>query len=356
MLLVCALFAACDDAREGSGLNPPSATRPPSGAPTTHGPTDSSPEFPRTLHPPRTPDVVAPDQLPVGRPPRVQYAAWLEDPEGPWPTQVVVMPNGRIAATLQVDRQGNEGYRHLSFAPYAGGWLTMFDSFGALAMLVGLDGAMRNSIGAGPGHVFSRPGRQEIVFEFIPSARLGFGREVATLGAYGLRRLGRAGSSAGFLGAHEVVVTTRDGVYRIDMRNRTRTLVPGLSAATMASSRAGRLIGVSEGAHGVYDARTGAPILGSPSYRLRAFSPSGDLVVGYRRAPGRSAELVLADVESGQILQSFRWRPHGRPEQIVWEDDRAVLVDFVRFRLDGTIEAARLLQPSGLNLLPPPIS
>ena len=55
-------------------------------------------------------------------------------------------------------------------------------------------------------------------------------------------RSGRATSSAvsrvdrGFLGAHEVVVTTRDGVYRIDMRNRSRTLVPGLSASTMTSS------------------------------------------------------------------------------------------------------------------------
>ena len=200
------------------------------------------------------------------------------------------------------------------------------------------------------------PAGQEIVFEFIPSDRLGFGREVATLGPDGLRRLGRARSTAGFLGAHEVVVTTRDGVYRIDMRNRSRTLVPGLSASTMTSSRAGRLIGVSEGAHGVYDARTGAPILGSPSYRLLAFSPSGELVVGYRRTPDHSSELVLADVESGKTLRSFRWRSHGRPEQIVWEDDRAVLVDFVRFRLDGSIEAARLLQPSGLHLLPPPIS
>ena len=286
----------------------------------------------------------------------MQYAAWLQDPKGQWPAQVVVMPSGRIAATLQVDRQANEGYRHLSFAPYAGGWLTMFDSFGAVATLLGPDGAMHDIIGAGPDHVFSRPGRKEIVFEFIPSGRLGFGREVATLGPDGLRRLGRAGSSAGFLGSHEVVVTTRDGVYRIDVRNRSRTLVPGLSAATMTSSRQGRLIGVSEGAHGVYDARTGAPILGSPSYRLLTFSPSGDLVVGYRRAPHNSAELVLVDVDSGSILQSFRWRTHGRPEQIVWEGDRAVLVDFVRFRLDGTIETARLLQPSGLHLLPPPIS
>ena len=289
------------------------------------------------------------------------YVAGLDDnAKGSFGRQVVVMPSGRVAATLEVNRKGNDGYRHLSFAPYSGGWLTQFDNEGLAATLLEPDGAMLRSLGFGPGHVFSRPGRDQIVFDFIPPRRRALRRDVATLGPSGLRRLGPAGSTAGFLGAHEVVVTTRDGVYRVDMKTRSRTQVPGVSAATMTSSRAGRLIGTSDGEHGVYDARTGKPILGSPRYRLRGFNPSGDLVVGYRRAPGHDGVLVLADVNSGEVLQAFRWRSYGPPDAVVWEDDRTVLVDFVRFQLDGTVERARVLRSTPQNygpyLRPPPIS
>jgi hypothetical protein len=289
----------------------------------------------------------------------MQYVAGLaDDVEGSFGSQVVVMPSGRVAATLEVDRHGNDGYRHLSFAPYSGGWLTQFDNEGLAATLLGPDGALRRSLGFGPGHVFSRRGRDEIVFVFVPPHRL-LRWDVATLGPTGLRRLGPARSTAGFLGAHEVVVTTRDGVYRVDVRTRSRTLVPGVSAASMVSSRSGRLIGTSDGEHGVFDARTGQPMLASPSYRLRGFNPSGDLVVGYRHARGPYWELVLADVDTGKVLQAFRWRSYGPPEAVVWEDDRTVLVDFVRFQLDGKVELARVLRSApqyGPYLLPPPIS
>ena len=108
----------------------------------------------------------------------------------------------------------------------------------------------------------------------------------------------------------------------------------------------------------MYDSRTGVPILGSPIYQLVGFNPSGDLVVGSRSTP-EHVVLAMADVKSGEVLQVFRWRSYDPPEQIVWEDDRTLLADFIRFRLDGTVERAGVLRsapPFGPYLLPPPIS
>jgi hypothetical protein len=127
----------------------------------------------------------------------------------------------------------------------------------------------------------------------------------------------------------------------------------------MASSRAGWLIGEARGEHGVYDARTGAPVLGPGSYELVCFSPSGDVVVGVRTRT-RTVTMVFADVETGRVLRTFRWRSWSPPDQFVWEDERTLLADFVRFSLDGTVERPQLMDErasAGVpSLLPPPIS
>ena len=287
------------------------------------------------------------------------YVAALADAPGAPGRQVVVLPSGRVAATLEVSRRGNEGYRHLSFAPYAGGWLTELDDMGAVATLLSPDGAQRRAIGSGPGHVFSEPTRNKVVFTFIPWDRFGARLDVAVLGPPGRTRLGTAQSTAGFLGPHEVVVTTGQRVYRVDTRTRLRTVVPGISSASMVSSGSGLLIGTVQRAQGVFDVRDGTPILEAPAYRLAGFNPSGELVVGFRRQTGRDLVLAIADVESGAVIRSFRWRQHGAAQDVVWEDDRTLLVDFVRFRLDGTVERPRLLRSSpefGPYLLPPMVS
>jgi hypothetical protein len=225
---------------------------------------------------------------------------------------------------------------------------------GPTATLVGPDGALGDSLGVGPFDVVSSADRQQLAFTFSPD---GVHTQAAVLGSSGVRRLGPAMSTAGFLGDHEVVVSTRAGVFRIDTRDLTRTPVSGVSTATMASSRAGWLIGDSQGTHGVFDARSGQPILGSPEYKLVCFSPSGRLVVGYQ---GSSARLLIAvaEVTTGRVVQAFSVRGLYPPPNVVWEDDQTFLIDFIRFRLDGTVERTQVVGQtrSILPLLPPPTS
>lgn len=143
--------------------------------------------------------------------------------------------------------------------------------------------------------------------------------------------------------------------------------MPGIGSAWMVSSQSGLLIGNAPNdngldMHGLYDARTGRPVLGSPSYALLGFSPSGQFVVGYRGGPatggGPPSVVVVADVETGDIVRAFRLRLYdtGIP---VWEDGHTFLMQFVRLALDGTVERPRLLEsePSGCcSLLPAPVS
>jgi hypothetical protein len=350
------VLVACQDDPDRTGtVAPPDQSPSVTSSPSTTPPSSarSTTPFPATVQHISNPVRIDLARLETGPPPNVQYVAASGD------RQMVVLPGGRVAATLEVAPMGNEGYRHVGFAPYAGGWLALFDNMGPSAVLMGRDGSMGRGVGPSGGNMFSRGDRREIVFTFVPWRAVTSRLELATLGPSGLRRLGPVVSTAGFLGAHEVVATTNRGVVRVDTRDLSRKPVPGISSATMASSRAGWLIGEARGEHGVYDARTGAPVLGSGSYELLSFNPSGDTVAGVR-ARSRTVVMVFADVETGRVLRAFRWRSWDRPEQVVWEDERTLLADFVRFSRDGTVERPQLMgdqaSPGVPPLLPPPVS
>lgn len=188
MILASMLPVACSDGPQET--SPGAGKRGASSAltPTNNPPEASGPTFQKTLEPDPMPVALELNQLRIGATPRVPYVAALGDGAGPFGRQIVVMPDGRVAATLEVTRRGNEGYRHLSFAPYADGWLTAFDFMGPAATLLTRDGAQRRSVGIGPGDMFSRPGRDEVVFDFVPWDRIGFRRDVAVLGPDGLSR------------------------------------------------------------------------------------------------------------------------------------------------------------------------
>ena len=333
-------------ARAGTIDTVPASTPTPTASPTAVGPT-----FRKVLAPGPTRVRVARGDLETGAPPRLEYVAAFDS------SQVVVKPDGQITATLEVAPEGNEGYRHVSFAPYASGWLTGFDVLGPTATLIRPDGSLGDSLGLGPyDDVFSSADRREIVFSFEPWN--GSHTQVAVLGSDGVRRLGPAISTAGFLGDHEVVASTRAGVFRVDRRDLARAPVPGISTATVVSSRRGWLIGEAMGAHGVFDARSGEPILGSPDHQLVGFSPSGRLVVGYQHTSDRLV-MAVAEVKTGTVLRAFSMRAPSPPLDVVWEDEQTFLIDFVRFSVDGTVERAPVLgqsAPGVPSLLPPPTS
>lgn len=354
LLVVATGLVACQDDGDRA-VAPPEQSSEVTSSPPTTGPPSPPPgaDFPATVQRGPEPVAVDPTRLGTGAPPRVPYVA------ADGARQVVVLPGSGPVATLEVTPQGNEGYRHLAFAPYAGGWLTEFDSLGPSAVLVGPDGGMGRDLGPAGGNLFSRSDREEVVLTYIPWQAVALRPVLATIGPTGLRRLGPASSTAGFLGDHEVVATTSGGVVRVDTRDSTRRPVPGISSATMVSSQRGWLIGEAHREHGVYDARTGAPVLGSPTYELRCFNPSGEVVVGLRRTM-RTVTMVFVDVDSGRVLRAFRWPSPSVPDQLVWEDDRTLLADFVRFSTDGDVERPELMGEQATAtvpaLLPPPVT
>jgi hypothetical protein len=110
------------------------------------------------------------------------------------------------------------------------------------------------------------------------------------LDASGARRVVAHGRPAEFLDADHVIVTRKDGVFRVDTTTKARTLIPGLADATMVSARSGLLVGSAgtpggaseDDRSGVFDARSGAPALGLPAGYVWTFSPGGRYLAGYR--------------------------------------------------------------------------